>query len=137
VTIQLAEPEAFKGVEIALFSAGGETSKVLAPAAAERGAVVIDNSSQWRMDPDVPLIVPEVNPADIAGYVKKGIIANPNCSTIQMVVALMPLHLRSKMKRVVVSTYQAVSGAGKAALDELENTSYQALKNETIEPVKF
>lgn len=105
VTIQLAEPDAFKGVEIALFSAGGETSKILAPAAAEKGAIVIDNSSQWRMDPDVPLIVPEVNPDDIAGYEKKGIIANPNCSTIQMVVALMPLHLRSKMTRVVVSTY--------------------------------
>jgi aspartate-semialdehyde dehydrogenase len=78
----LAEPDAFKGVEIALFSAGGETSKILAPEAAKRGAVVIDNSSTWRMDPDVPLIVPEVNPEDISGYKKKGIIANPNCSTI-------------------------------------------------------
>ena len=136
-TIQLAEPDAFKGVEIALFSAGGETSKILAPAAAERGAVVIDNSSTWRMDPDVPLIVPEVNPDDISGYKKKGIIANPNCSTIQMVVALMPLHLRSKMTRVVVSTYQAVSGAGKAAIDELTDTTYQVFNGETIVPNKF
>lgn len=82
VPIQLAEPNAFKGIEIALFSAGGETSKVLGPAAAENGAIVIDNSSQWRMHPDVPLVVPEVNPEDIAGYKKMGIIANPNCSTI-------------------------------------------------------
>lgn len=137
VPIQLAEPNAFKGIEIALFSAGGETSKVLGPAAAENGAIVIDNSSQWRMHPDVPLVVPEVNPEDIAGYKKMGIIANPNCSTIQMVVALMPLHLRSKMKRVIVSTYQAVSGAGKAAIDELENTTKQHFAGETIVPKKF
>ena len=139
VPVQLAEPDAFEGVEIGLFSAGGETSKVLAPEAAKKGTIVIDNSSQWRMHPDVPLVVPEVNPEDIAGYDKMGIIANPNCSTIQMVVALMPLHLKAKMKRVIVSTYQAVSGAGKAAIDELHDTSQLVLdgKSDQIKPVKF
>jgi aspartate-semialdehyde dehydrogenase len=111
--------DSFKGVDIALFSAGGSTSKQFAPIAAESGCVVVDNSSQWRMDPDVPLVVPEVNPHAIAQYTKKGIIANPNCSTIQMVVPLKPIHQKFEIKRVVVSTYQAVSGTGKKAIDEL------------------
>ncbi len=109
----------FKGVDIVLASAGSAVSKVFAPKAAKAGAVIIDNSSFFRMDPDVPLVVPEVNPEAIADYTKKGIIANPNCSTIQMVVALKPLHDAAKIKRVVVSTYQSVSGAGRAAMDEL------------------
>ncbi len=108
--------EAFEGVDIALF-AGGSASKDFAREAANRGAVVVDNSSAFRMDPDVPLVVPEVNPEDVKLH--KGIIANPNCSTIIMVVALKPVHDAAKIKRVVVSTYQAVSGAGKEAIDEL------------------
>jgi|UniRef100_A0A7C5AN40 aspartate-semialdehyde dehydrogenase len=117
--VEVLEPDSFKGVEIALFSAGGGISKEYAPIAARAGAVVIDNSSAWRMDPDVPLVVPEVNPQDIALYKKTGIIANPNCSTIQMVVVLKPLHDAAKIKRVVVSTYQAVSGTGQRAVEEL------------------
>ncbi len=115
---QLTEAS-FEGVEIALFSAGGDRSRQFAPAAAKAGAVVIDNSSAWRMDPDVPLVVPEVNAHAIAQFKKKGIIANPNCSTIQMVVALNPLHKKAKIKRIVVSTYQSVSGAGQKGIDEL------------------
>ncbi len=115
---ELAE-DSFKGIDIALFSAGGGTSERFAPYAAKDGCVVVDNSSAWRMDPDVPLVVPEVNPHAIAGYTKKGIIANPNCSTIQMVVALDPIHKKYHIKRIVVSTYQAVSGTGKKAIDEL------------------
>jgi len=111
----------FKGVDIVLSSAGSSVSKEFAPGAAKAGAVVIDNTSQFRMDKDVPLVVPEVNPEAIKGYKKKGIIANPNCSTIQMVVALKPLHDLATIKRIVVSTYQSVSGAGKEAMDELFN----------------
>jgi len=111
----------FTGINIALSSPGAKVSAIHSPRAAKAGAIVIDNTSYWRMDPDVPLVVPEVNPQAIAGYRKKGIIANPNCSTIQMVVALKPLHDLAKIKRVVVSTYQSVSGAGKAAMDELFN----------------
>jgi aspartate-semialdehyde dehydrogenase len=110
--------ESLKGIDIALFSAGGAISKEFAPHAVKAGALVIDNSSTFRMDPDVPLIVPEVNPQDILKH--KGIIANPNCSTIQMVVALKPLHDRWKIKRIVVSTYQGITGAGKKAVDQLE-----------------
>lgn len=109
----------FSQVDICLMSAGGEPSRKWSPIIAKAGAVVIDNSSTWRMDPDVPLVVPEVNADAVEGYKKKGIIANPNCSTIQMVVALKPLHDKAKIKRVVVSTYQSVSGGGKAAMDEL------------------
>ncbi len=116
----LSETANFKGIDIALFSAGAARSLEFAPKFAEAGAVVIDNSSAWRMDPDVPLVVPEVNPEAVADYTKKGIIANPNCSTIQMVVALKPLHDYGRVKRVVVSTYQAVSGAGQKAVMELE-----------------
>ena len=112
--------DSFDGVDIALFSAGGSRSLEFAPSAAKAGAVVVDNSSAWRMDPEVPLVVPEVNPHAIAGYKKKGIIANPNCSTIQMVVALKPLYDYARIKRIVVSTYQAVSGTGQQAITELE-----------------
>ena len=115
--VEEATPESFEGVDIALF-AGGSISETLAPEAVKRGAVVIDNSSTFRMDPNVPLVVPEVNPEAIKGH--KGIIANPNCSTIIMVMALKPLYDIAKIKRVVVSTYQAVSGAGKEGIDELE-----------------
>jgi len=119
ISVEELKDDSFKGVDIALFSAGGGTSQRFAPVAADSGCVVVDNSSAWRMDPDIPLIVPEVNPHAIAGYKNKGIIANPNCSTIQMVVALNPIHKKFGIKRIVVSTYQAVSGTGKKAIDEL------------------
>jgi len=112
--------DSFAGVDIALFSAGGSRSLEFAPAAAEAGAVVVDNSSAFRMDPDIPLVVPEVNPHAIADYKNRGIIANPNCSTIQMVVALKPIHDAARIKRIVVSTYQAVSGTGAKAIEELK-----------------
>ena len=111
----------FKGTQIVLSSPGASVSSEFSPIAAKAGAVVVDNTSFFRMDPDVPLVVPEVNPEAIAGYTKKGIIANPNCSTIQMVVALKPLHDIAQIKRVVVATYQSTSGAGKDAMDELFN----------------
>lgn len=116
-TVHEAKPEAFEGIDIVLF-AGGSISKTLAPEAVKRGAVCIDNSSTFRYDPEVPLVVPEVNPEDVRWH--KGIIANPNCSTIQMVVALKPLYDAFGIKRIVVATYQAVSGAGKEGLDELK-----------------
>jgi aspartate-semialdehyde dehydrogenase len=119
IMVQKITRDSFAGIDIALFSAGGDRSTAFCPIAAAAGAVCIDNSSAWRMDPDVPLVVPEVNPGDIAGYTRKGIIANPNCSTIQMVVALKPLHDAARIKRVVVSTYQAVSGTGQRAIEEL------------------
>ncbi|OGQ89977.1 MAG: aspartate-semialdehyde dehydrogenase [Deltaproteobacteria bacterium RIFOXYA12_FULL_58_15] len=119
--VGIATADALDGAEIVLMSAGADTSRQLALAFADKGAVVIDNSSAWRMDKDVPLVVPEVNPKDIANYTKRGIIANPNCSTIQMVVALAPLHQHATLKRVVVSTYQAVSGKGKEAIDEMSS----------------
>ncbi len=119
VEVEELTENSFKGVDIALFSAGGGTSVKFAPFAAKDGCVVIDNSSAWRMDPDVPLVVPEVNPHAVAQYTNKGIIANPNCSTIQMVVPLNPIHKKCGIKRIVVSTYQAVSGTGKKAIDEL------------------
>ena len=121
LTVETLTEDSFKGMDIALFSAGGGTSKQFAPFAAKDGCVVVDNSSAWRMDPEVPLVVPEVNPHAVAGYTRKGIIANPNCSTIQMVVVLAPLHEKYKIKRIVVSTYQAVSGTGKKAIDELSD----------------
>jgi aspartate-semialdehyde dehydrogenase len=112
--------DSFAGIDIALFSAGASRSLEFAPAAAAAGAVVVDNSSAYRMDPEIPLVVPEVNPRDIALYKKRGIIANPNCSTIQMLVALKPIHDRVRIKRIVVSTYQAVSGTGAKAIEELD-----------------
>jgi len=119
VEVKELKEDSFKGIDIALFSAGSGTSQRFAPLAAKDGCVVIDNSSAWRMDPKVPLVVPEVNPHAIAQYSEKGIIANPNCSTIQMVVVLHPIHEKYGIKRIVVSTYQAVSGTGKKAIDEL------------------
>lgn len=120
----------FTGVDIVLSSPGASVSAIYSPKAAAAGAVVIDNTSHFRMDPDVPLVVPEVNPDAIAGYKKKGIIANPNCSTIQMVVALKPLHDLAQIKRVVVATYQSVSGGGKEAMDELFNQTRGIFVNE-------
>jgi aspartate-semialdehyde dehydrogenase len=117
--VEVLTKDSFQGIDLALFSAGGSISKEYGPIAAQAGAVVVDNSSAWRMDPDVPLVVPEVNPKDIGLYKKTGIIANPNCSTIQMVVVMKPIHDAATIKRVVVSTYQAVSGTGQKAVDEL------------------
>ncbi|MEQ6389768.1 aspartate-semialdehyde dehydrogenase [Bacillaceae bacterium S4-13-58] len=138
VTVKEATPEAFEGVDIALFSAGGSVSKKLAPEAVKRGAVVVDNTSAFRMDPEIPLVVPEVNEKDIKEH--KGIIANPNCSTIQMVAALEPIRKQFGLKRVIVSTYQAVSGAGAQAVEELETQSRAFLDGKEVEanllPVK-
>ncbi len=130
--VEKLDKDAFKNIDIALFSAGGDRSKEFAPYAVESGAVVVDNSSAFRMDPDVPLVVPEVNPADIALYKKKGIIANPNCTTIIMVVPLKPLHDYGRIKRVVVSSYQAVSGAGAKAMAELQSQVRQYVNGEEI-----
>ena len=126
----------FTTVDIALMSAGGDVSKKWSPKIAAAGCVVIDNSSAWRMDPDVPLIVPEVNADEVMNF-KKGIIANPNCSTIQMVVALKPLHDRAKIKRVVVSTYQSVSGGGKKNMDELWLQTKGIYSNDHFQSVNF
>ncbi|MCM3717107.1 aspartate-semialdehyde dehydrogenase [Fictibacillus phosphorivorans] len=130
-TIQEATPEAFEGVDLALFSAGGSVSKALAHEAVKRGAIVVDNTSAFRMDPNVPLVVPEVNEQDLLKH--NGIIANPNCSTIQMVVALQPLHEKYGLKKVIVSTYQAVSGAGAKAVEELKEQSKAILNDEPFE----
>src|SRR5881398_510771 len=127
----------FSGWDIALFAAGSEVSKVYAPRAAEAGCTVIDNSSLFRMDPDVPLIVPEVNAEALAGYRKKNIIANPNCSTAQLVVALKPLHDAATIKRVVVATYQSVSGAGKNAMDELFAQTRAIFVSDSVQTKKF
>ncbi|MGC8868856.1 MAG: aspartate-semialdehyde dehydrogenase, partial [Sulfurihydrogenibium sp.] len=130
--VEAVTEESFKNVDIALFSAGGERSKKWAPIAASMGAVVIDNSSAFRMDPDVPLVVPEVNPEDVKWH--KGIIANPNCSTIQMVVALYPIHKVKKIKRIIVATYQAVSGAGATAIQDLENETKAFFEGKFYQP---
>ena len=127
----------FRGVDIALSSPGAKVSAKYSPKAAAAGCVVIDNTSHFRMDPDVPLVVPEVNPEAIAGYTKRGIIANPNCSTIQMVVALKPLHDLATIKRVVVATYQSVSGAGRDGMDELFNQTRAIYVNDPISRTKF
>ncbi|GGE27293.1 aspartate-semialdehyde dehydrogenase [Agaricicola taiwanensis] len=128
----------FTGVDICLMSAGGTVSKEWSPKIAAKGAIVIDNSSAFRYDSDVPLVVPEVNAEAVAGYSKKGIIANPNCSTAQLVVALKPLHDAAGIKRVVVSTYQSVSGAGKDAMDELwDQTKGKYVPGQEVEPSKF
>ncbi len=137
VKVRRATAEAFAGVQICLMSAGATASRELAPLAAAAGAVVIDNSSAWRREPDVPLVVPEVNPEDIADYKNRNIIANPNCSTIQLVVALKPLHDEATLKRVVVATYQAVSGKGKAAMDELGEQVTALFGQREITPTVF
>ncbi|MFC7392600.1 aspartate-semialdehyde dehydrogenase [Scopulibacillus cellulosilyticus] len=132
IVIKEAVPEAFEGIDVALFSAGGSVSKELAPEAAKRGAIVIDNTSAFRMDENVPLVVPEVN--EQALFDHQGIIANPNCSTIQMVAALEPIRKNFGLNRIIVSTYQAVSGAGAVAIEELRNQSQQLLNEEAIKP---
>ncbi|WP_248926317.1 aspartate-semialdehyde dehydrogenase [Paenibacillus hamazuiensis] len=132
ITVEAAKPESFEGVEIALFSAGGDVSRVLVPEAVKRGAVCIDNTSAFRMDPETPLVVPEVNIDKINEH--KGVIANPNCSTIQMVAALKPLYDRYGISRVIVSTYQAVSGAGARAIDEMLRQSREILAGNDVEP---
>ncbi|WP_284037550.1 aspartate-semialdehyde dehydrogenase [Neobacillus sp. 114] len=131
-TVQEAKPESFEGVDIALFSAGGSVSKELAPEAAKRGAVCVDNTSAFRMDTDIPLVVPEVNEKDL--FEHNGIIANPNCSTIQMVVALEPIRQKFGLKKIIVSTYQAVSGSGAAAVEELFQQTKAILNEESYEP---
>lgn len=131
IPVETLNENSFKGIDIALFSAGAERSRNWAPVAARSGCVVIDNSSQWRMDPEVPLVVPEVNPHDLDWH--KGIIANPNCSTIQMVVALKPIHDAAKIRRVVVTTFQAVSGTGKKAMDELMQQTADLLNFRNIQ----
>ena len=127
----------FSTVDVVLMSAGGAVSKEWSPKIASAGAIVIDNSSTWRMDPDVPLVVPEVNGEAVLGYAKKNIIANPNCSTAQLVVALQPLHAAAGIKRVVVSTYQSASGAGKAAMDELWTQTKGMFVNDKPTPQEF
>ncbi|MFJ8243924.1 aspartate-semialdehyde dehydrogenase [Peribacillus asahii] len=132
VIVQEAKPESFEGIDIALFSAGGSVSKELAPEAVKRGAIVVDNTSAFRMDENVPLVVPEVNEEDLKKH--NGIIANPNCSTIQMVVALEPIRQAYGLSKVLVSTYQAVSGAGAAAIAEMKDQARDLLDNKEIEP---
>jgi len=132
IVVKETAPESFKEIDIALFSAGAETSRYFSPMAAQSGAVVIDNSSAFRIDPKVPLVIPEVNPEDIKWH--KGIIANPNCSTIQMVVALYPLHRVNPIKRIIAATYQAVSGTGSAAVEELTEQTKQVLEGQTTVP---
>jgi aspartate-semialdehyde dehydrogenase len=127
----------FSDTDIALFSAGGDISRKWGPIAAEAGCVVIDNSSAFRMDPDVPLVVPEVNPGELAKYAQRNIIANPNCSTAQLVVALKPLHMRAGIKRVVVATYQSASGAGREAMDELFTQTKGIYVNDQPSPREF
>ncbi len=132
VRVEKLTKDSFKGVQVALFSAGASRSLEFGPAAAASGAVVVDNSSAFRMDPEIPLVVPEVNPHAIAQYKKRGIIANPNCSTIQMVVALKPIHDAVRIKRIVVSTYQSVSGTGLKAIDELLSQTRAILSSQEI-----
>jgi len=135
IAVQELSKDSFEGIDIALFSAGASRSKEFAPAAVEAGAVVVDNSSAFRMDERVPLVVPEVNPE--AANQHKGIIANPNCSTIQMVMAVFPIHREVGVERICVATYQATSGAGAAAMEELVESTKKALEGEEIVPEKF
>ncbi len=135
--VQVLDDYDFTGTSIGLFSPGGKVSAIHAPRAAAQGCVVVDNTSHFRMEKDIPLVVPEVNPEAIAEYKKRGIIANPNCSTIQMVVALKPLHDLAVIKRVVVATYQATSGGGKEAMDELYDSTKKIYANQVMEPKKF
>lgn len=134
---QNAETFDFSKVDLVLMSAGGDPSREWSPKIAAAGAIVIDNSSAWRMDPDVPLVVPEVNPEALDGVSQKGIIANPNCSTIQLMVALKPIHDRAKIKRVNCATYQSVSGGGQAAMDELWTQTKGIYVNDEVEPQAF
>ena len=135
--VEVLKEDSFEGMDIGLFSAGGSVSAKFAPIAAAAGAVVVDNTAYFRMDPEVPLVVPEVNAKDIALYKKRGIIANPNCSTIQMVVALKPIHDAARIVRVVVSTYQSVSGAGRKAMEELSQQVVALFNGQDIKNEKF
>jgi len=132
IEVKETVPESFDGIDIALFSAGAETSRHFSPIAAQSGTVVIDNSSAFRMMPNVPLVVPEINPEDIKWH--RGIIANPNCSTIQMVVALYPLHKVNPIRRIIVDSYQSVSGTGSAAVEELTTQAKQVLEGQNTIP---
>ena len=135
--VEVLREDSFKGIDIALFSAGGSVSARFAPVAVSAGAVVVDNTAYFRMEPDIPLVVPEVNAQEIARYKNRGIIANPNCSTIQMVVALKPIHDVARIKRVVVSTYQSVSGAGRMAMEELSQQVSALFSGKEIKKQKF
>jgi len=135
VPVQVLTQDSFAGIDLALFSAGSDISKEFAPIAVQKGAIVIDNSAAWRMDPQVPLVVPEVNPHDLSRH--QGLIANPNCSTIQMVVALKPLHDQVRIKRVVVTTFQSVSGTGREAMDELLDQSKALLNFQSPQPTVY
>jgi aspartate-semialdehyde dehydrogenase len=135
--VNILKEDSFQGIDIGLFSAGGKVSAKFAPIAVAAGAVVVDNTSQFRMEPDVPLVVPEVNAKEIAQFKNRGIIANPNCSTIQMVVALKPIHDAARIKRIVVSTYQSVSGAGRMAMEELSQQVGALFNGREIKKEKF
>jgi len=137
IEVEEMTEKSFAGVDVALFSPGASVSKQFAPAAAKAGAVVIDNTSAFRMEPDIPLVVPEVNPRDIALYKNRNIIANPNCSTIQMLVALKPIHDAANIRRIVVATYQSVSGAGQAGIDELSKQTAALLALKDVVVKKF
>jgi aspartate-semialdehyde dehydrogenase len=135
--VEVLKANSFTGIDLGLFSAGGSVSTEFAPLAVAAGAVVVDNTSVFRMEPDIPLVVPEVNAKEIVNYKTRGIIANPNCSTIQLVVALKPLHDAARIKRVVVSTYQSVSGAGRKAMEELSQQVAALFNGKEIEKTKF
>ncbi len=137
VRVEELQEDSFQDMDLALFSAGAEVSAKFAPLAAKAGAAVVDNTSHFRMEPDIPLVVPEVNPKDIARYRKRGIVANPNCSTIQMVVALKPIYDAAGIRRVVVSSYQSVSGAGRMAMEELSQQSVALFNGREIKKEKF
>ena len=137
IEIECLDEFDFSNTDIALFSAGGSISEKYAPKAVEQGAVVIDNTSFFRYDDDIPLVVPEVNPEAIANYTARGIIANPNCSTIQMMVAVKPLHDKAGVERITVSTYQAVSGSGRVGIDELIHQTGEMLNGRNVEPKVF
>lgn len=137
VRVEVLREDSFVDIDLALFSAGGAVSEKFAPKAVDSGSVVIDNSAQFRMDSDVPLVVPEVNLQEIASYKHRGIVANPNCSTIQMVVVLKPIHDAARIKRVVVSSYQSVSGAGRMAMEELSQQSVALFSGKEIKKEKF
>lgn len=137
IRVEALREDSFRGIDIALFSAGGSVSDKFAPLAVAAGGVVVDNTARFRMEPDVPLVVPEVNPNEIPRYRHRGIVANPNCSTIQMVVALKPIHDAARIKRVVVSSYQSASGAGRKAMDELSQQTVALFNGKEIKKEKF
>jgi aspartate-semialdehyde dehydrogenase len=137
IRVEVLDEDSLKGIDIGLFSAGGSVSAKFAPLAVNAGAVVVDNTAYFRMNPEVPLVVPEVNAKEIANYTNRGIVANPNCSTIQMVVALKPIHDAARIRRIVVSTYQSVSGAGRQAMEELSRQVTALYNGQELEMEKF